>query len=353
MRSALSEYGYLSAKLKTRTSTLLDDDIILKLARARTVQEAFISLRGTAYEDLERVYAATGDLKAVEAELFAREAGAYSELLPRLEGPTRAFIAALARRPELDAVKDALRLWFDSHVRGRHIGDRTGYRFAGRVVDRLDFDAIVNAASPAELALAFRGSAYGSIVAKHAQDTARLASLYALESALDAFYFSNLESSLAGLRPADRRLARRFVAFDADIQNLNSLVRSRLAAGPAADQLKRQLIAFPGAVKTDALENALASDKPLDRASAMFHGSIRGLEAFWARADSRGRLGGLERFVRQAKTDEARALKGKNPFSIGVILSYLELRCDELRRLRSALNAAHYGLPEDRARSVI
>lgn len=353
MSSALSDYGYISAKLKARISTFLSEEQLERTAQAKTLQEAFLPLRGSYLEALESHYAATGDLKAVEADLAAMEFEAYSFSLSQIPERAAPFMRAKARGPETDLVKGALRLWFDAHARGRAIDDRTGYLYRGKALQSIDLGGLVNAPSPAAAAATLAGSPYASPVAEQLPQAVAAGSVFEMESGLDRAYFDNLFQAIELLDKDDKKVAERFTGIDVDIHNITNLVRLRSFNNIAADRTGRYLIDFGTAIPSQALAQAYDSDDLSGLASAVLGMRGNAMEAGWNAKDTRDRLSALERLLRRMRVVEARKRLAGYPFSIGIVLAYLVLLTEQLRDVRTMLNAKYFGLPEERLRSFL
>ena len=95
MRDALTTYGFLSAKLKTRLSKTLPPEAIDRLVKARSLPEAVQFLKGTAFAAIEEAYSATGDLRSGEALLNALELELYTGMFRYLKEPVLSFVRAL------------------------------------------------------------------------------------------------------------------------------------------------------------------------------------------------------------------------------------------------------------------
>jgi len=375
MPSPIAEYGYISAKLKTRLSRFLSDEGIERILRAKSLEEAFLVLRGSYLEKLEARYAATGDLKSVEAYLAELEGRACAEAAVSLSGTSAAFLSAYAEKYSIDRIKDSIRLWFDAHVRGRPIDDRAIYLGGGR----LDLGAAAHAPSTADAAKALSSTPYGSLVAKALPEAVAKGSLFELESSLDKIYFESLFSAYEALRPRDRASVARLVGLDVDIQNIANLVRLRTVNDLGAEKAQGYLVDFSAATPSADLARSF-SDKDLSglastllgkggaagpstrsgpstqsgpSGSTAAPGAAPGLDAFWSAGDPRQRLGALERMLRRMRISEARKRLAGNPFSIGVVMAYFILLAEELRRVRMILNAKYFGLSEDRLRSAL
>ena len=113
MGSQVRKYGFINAKLRARLTNLLDEYLIDQIIDAPTLDDALLVIRDTPYSDIEHVYRRTGDLKAVELELFKQEVNLYHDLQRYLDGGPLDVVRALALYGEIENVKSALRLFFD------------------------------------------------------------------------------------------------------------------------------------------------------------------------------------------------------------------------------------------------
>ena len=225
MASPLATYAFLNAKLKARTAALLDGERIGEMVRAKSLPEAMLQLRGTRFESLEASLAATGDLRACEASLYADEARVFLELVRWSREPVRSFFLALTLRFEVDRLKDILRLWFDGVVRGGDPVGHAGYADRVPLVNALDLDAMLVAADAGEMADALAGTPYARLVAAGLPEAVERGNLFELELELDKFYFSSAYAAAAALAPRDRVIAERALDMDADAQNADRLNR--------------------------------------------------------------------------------------------------------------------------------
>jgi V/A-type H+-transporting ATPase subunit C len=351
MSSALSDYGYISAKLKARISTFLSEDRLEQAIASKSLVEAFLPLRGSYLEALEARYAATGDLKAVEADLATLEFEAYSFSTGQIPEPASSFIRAKAQGLHTDMVKGALRLWFDAHVRGRVVDDRTGYLSRGSGARNLDLGSLVNAPTPAAVAEVLAGSFWAAPVSEFLPRAVATGSVFEMESALDRQYFENLFQALDALNRRDRDVAERFVGIDVDIHNITNLIRLRSFNGIAADRTGRYLIDFGTAIPASTLVRACESDDLSGLTAAVLGMRGAAMEPVRDARDTMARLSALERMLRHVRIAEARKRLAGNPFSIGIVLAYLVLLSEQLRTVRAILNAKYFGLAEEKLRS--
>jgi len=359
MRGALSTYGFVSAKLKARLSRILPPEALDRMVRARSLPEAILLLKGTAYEAIEEAYSQTGDLRSGEALINERELNLYTGLFRYLEDPVLGFVRALSLRFDVEKVKNSLRLWFDNHVRGRSVDGRSGYVYRKVIVHHFDVDRVVRAPDVDALVEAFEGTPYAAIARAQMPRVVSGRSVFPLEMALDRFYFESVFTAAAGLSRKDRVVAERILGVDVDMQNVSWLVRFTGFYGMSADAAVGYLIPRGHAIGSAAVSEAFSAEKgnpgsagalglELLRKTYGQFGVLLG-----GSGDATARLSLMEGALRQIAISEAgRSLSGY-PFSIGVVLAYFTRQREELRSIMTILNAKEYDLPEERIRSAL
>ena len=256
MPGALASYGFLNAKLKARISGLLSPARIEELVRARSLPEAMVLLKGTAYEALDEAYARTGDLRSGESLLYSMEADFHTGLLRYAKEPAATLLSALSSRFEVDTLKNAIRLWFDAHVRGHPTDGASVYLHRGTILHKLDLEAMLAAPDIASLAAALDGTPYESIVREAGPGIEAEKSIFALETALDRHYYSGLLDSISALGARDRAIARRVLGVEIDLHNVEWLVRAQNFYKMGAEEALACLI--PGGSPFDAAKTAAA-----------------------------------------------------------------------------------------------
>lgn len=358
MRDALTTYGFLSAKLKTRISKIMPPETMDLLIRAKSLPEAVQFLKGTSFAAIEEAYSATGDLRAGEALVNTRELELYTGLFRYLEEPVLSFVRALSLRFELEQLKGAVRLWFDARVRERDIDGLSGYLYHGTIAHHFDVDAVIRADGVDELVGAISTTPYAAIAARELPGAVSGRSLFMFEMALDKLFYQEVFKAVDRLSRKDREVAERVLGVDIDMQNIAWLVRFKRFYGMDAEQALRHLIPRGKAIGVAAFAEAYADERS-------GHGSIGSLSAdllrkaygkagtLFTSADSASRLALMEAALRRVSAAEATKSLGGFPFSIGVVLAYFTRSREELRAVMTILNAKNYSLPEERIRSYL
>jgi len=359
MRDALTTYGFLSAKLKSRISKTMPPEAIDRLVKAKSLPEAVQFLKGTVYAPIEESFAKTGDLRAGEALINARELELYTGLFRLLEEPELGFIRALSLRFEVDKVKNAARLWFESRVRGRNIDGRSGYIYRQTIANAFDVDAVINAPDADGLVVALQGTPYAAIAREQMPAVVSGRSIFPFEIALDRFYYDQIFAAASRLRARDRVVAERVLGIDVDMQNVSWLVRFKGFYHLPADKALSYLIPRGRAIDAASVAGMYSDDRSGTAAAGSlgFELLARKYGGFGALlgkgGDASARLQLMESALRQITLAEAgRSLAGY-PFSIGVVLAYFAREREELRTVMTILNAKNYSLSEERIRNAL
>ncbi len=352
----MQKYGFINAKLRARISKILPEEISAQMSRAKSLSEAVELLRNTDFALVESVFGKTGDLKMAELELARKEVRLYLELEGLTKGEVRAIVYALAERFEVENLKHALRLWFDSRVRGRRIDAAVGYLLRDRVHRELPLDRIVNAASLEETAEALAGTPYGEPVGAQAAEVARVQSLFPVEIALDHLFYRQLLAAVGGLGPRDREIARRMIGAEIDLANINWLIRFKGFYKLTPERALACAIPEGIHLSPQAVAEAYAMDNPstvLTELVRRRYPGLGGLLSARESTESYARLVLIERILAEILLLEVRHLLSGYPFTIGILLAYFVLKSAEIRRIKTVLNAKFYNWPEERIMAVL
>ncbi len=355
MPGPLSVYGFLNAKLKARISGILPPAKVEELVRARSLPEALVLLKGTAFEPLEASYARTGDLRDGEALLYSMEAELYSGLLRFSKEPVRSFLKALAGRYEVDTLKNALRLWFDGRVRGRSVEGESARLYRGVILHRLNLDAVLAAKDAAAAADALAGTPYEAAVREAGPRIAAEKTIFHLETALDRQYYDRLAESVEALSERDRTIARRMLGVEIDIHNLGWLVRAQSFHRLGLEEALASFVPRGTAIEPARLAAAYGSGSAQELLSALLGGRYARFLPLAAAGsgDTASKLASVERTLQQILRAETERLLGGHPFTIGTALAYFIRKRQEIRTVLAVLNAKYYSLPEERIRSAL
>jgi V/A-type H+-transporting ATPase subunit C len=323
---------------------------------AGDLETCIAMLRDTRFGGIEEVYRNTGDLALVELVLFGREVGLHLEVERDTEGTLQAFVQALTTRYEKDVLKHALRLWFDRSVRGRDIGASTSYLYRERIHNDLPLDRLIGAATFEEVVALLRSTPYRDAVSSGAGMVAEEDSLFAVEMALDRFFYRQLMQAASRLDKRDREIAERLIGIEIDVENTSWIVRLRSAYEMSAERIVGYLIPTGAGLTASAVETALNTSRVQDLLGGLLGRRLPVLQMMGessSRSDENSRLLLVEGLLEQILRQEVRRILTGYPFTVGIILAYSLLERREMSTVVMILNAKLYGLDPERVRTIL
>ena len=353
MPGALKKYGYINAKLRARISKILPEDFLQRMSRSSSLTEAMAFLKGTDFAVVESTYNKTGDLRMGELELFKREIDLYLELVCYLEGNVASFVRALSIRYEIENLKNALRLWFDRTIRHRSIQEVVGYLYRGSIYHYFNVDEIINAHDVEGVTNALSGTPYARIIEDRVARFKLLNSLFPFEVALDHYYYRQLLYETEKLAPRDREIAKKMIGVEIDLINMNWMIRFRNYYNFSSDEAVKYIIPQGQEIDTEAMRTAYES--PVELLSTLIKKKYTPMQTLLSSQtpDMASKLILIERLLEEIMLYEVRRTLAGYPFTIGIVLSYFQLKRNEIKKVMTILNAKYYSLSEDRIKGVL
>lgn len=354
MKSAVSSYAFVNAKLRARISRLLARETLMQMADARTMEEAVHLLEATSYASVVGVYSETGDILMAELEIERLHRSALEDVrryvLQFSDKSVVDFITAFLLRFEISAVKNALRLWFERCIRGRSIEDKISYLLRS---DAADAEAIVQAVDGDAVAGLLASRPFAGIVAEMIPVVEERRSLFPLEIELDRWYYRHLGTTVRRLNRRDREAADRLIGIEIDGININWVVRMQTYYGEETVPSDTAFLLGGAIADTQTLEAALGSQKPaadlVNLLGARVGVSGSSLESPEEHPDGTVRtLVFLESLLQQLLIHESRRALGGYPFTVGVVLAFFALCRQEARSIITVLNGKYYQLAPSR-----
>ena len=355
MAGSLSKYAFINAKLRARISKGLPDARFEEMIKAPSLDAALGLLRDTSFAGLEEIYSKTGDLKQAELELLKSEIELYRNIRQYLEGSSAGFVDALLTQFEIDNLKNAIRIYFDRKVRKRSVDSGIHYVIYDNIIHDIAYDVIVNAENFDEIAGVCEGTPYQQTIRKYSRTVESNGSLFRMEIAFDHFYYENLLAAVKKLDRADRAVAGRLAGVEIDLQNLNWIVRLKNFYDLPAEAVQAAIV--PGGLNLD--KGVLNELYNAQNVSYVLEGFVKsnypGLSSLLSSqtADSTSRLLLIRRILEGIMKSEVEHILVGYPFTIGIILAYFILKRNELKKIRTILNAKYYRIEPERIESMI
>ena len=355
MAGPLSKYSFINAKLRARISKILPEETFNDLAKASSLDDALALLRETPFAGLEYIYSRTGDLKQAELELLKNEIELYRNIRQYLSHDSMELVDALLTQFEIDNLKNAIRIYFNRKIRKRPDDISIHYILYDRIIHEIPIDIILNAENFDEIAGVCEGTPYSQIIRKYSHTVESEGSLFRMEIAFDHFYYKNLLSSVNKLDRRDRTIALRLTGVEIDLQNINWIIRFKNFYGLPLEAVLAAIV--PGGFNLDrAIMDQLYSAQNV---TSVLQGFVKskypGLSALLSShtSDSTSRLLLIRRILEEIMKHEVQRILAGYPFTIGIVLSYFILKRNELKKIRTILNAKHYGIESERIESMI
>ena len=355
MARPLSKYSFINAKLRARISKILPDEMFDQLAKAPSLDEALALLRETPFAGLEEIYSRTGDLKQAELELLKNEIELYRNIRQYLHHNSMELVDALLTQFEIDNLKNAIRIYFNRKIRKRSDDISIHYILYDRIIHEIPIDIILNAENFDEIAGVCEGTPYSQIIRKYSHTVESEGSLFRMEIAFDHFYYNNLLASIDKLDKRDRTIALRLTGVEIDLQNINWIIRFKNFYDLPLDAVLTAIV--PGGFNLD--KSIIDELYSAQNVTSVLQGFVKskypGLSALLSSQtpDSTSRLLLIRRILEEIMKHEVQRILAGYPFTIGIILSYFVLKRNELKKIRTILNAKYYRIEQERIESMI
>jgi len=316
-------------------SYLIDPATFDSLLDAKDIYEVIEGLRKTAYKniiehaDLENI-----SLQALEKELLGYDLRMYRKVEDALSTQReKEFVGLLRERYELEELKVILRVW---HKKLPLIWE--DYIIEKNISFDIDFKKIVSSQSIEEIILLLDHTPYKTALLKVKDKFKDRNSTFYLEAALDVEYYKRLAGCIDKFSSADRRIARKILSVEVDVENINWLIRLRKYYSLGMGEMLEWVIPGGEWINKETVRNLYVTDGltkvvesvalgPYVRIKDLIQENALLIESFL-----------YDFLLREVK----RALTGF-PFTIGTVLGYLILKHKETRNIISLLNAKYYG----------
>ena len=153
----------------------------------------------------------------------------------------------------------------------------------------------------------------------------------------------------------DRSLALRLVGVEIDLQNINWIIRFKNFYDLPLEAVLAAIV--PGGFNLDmvVMEELYVAQNVTSVLQGFVKRKYPGLSTLLSShlSDSTSRLLLIRRILEEIMKHEVQRILAGYPFTIGIILSYFVLKRNELKKIRTILNAKHYRIEQERIESMI
>lgn len=333
----VSKYSLINAKVRARLSTLLEPEMINRLAEARDLAEFYSTLDGTIYQPIFERPEITFDPRVGEKFLLEQEIEWHSELLKDVRGPEKELISHFLEKYEIENLKSALRI-----REGKRDLEDMKYLVRKDLPHSLPYQAIAEAQSLEDSLTYVSGTPFFKAANEVFDDYRERGTLFPVEINLEIDYYKRLKEKVERLSKKDREIARRLVGIEIDQKNLGWLVRLKFYYDIPVGELLDYNIPGGFRMTRERLGQAFRADSIKDVLETALERSIKNVSEMLVKGEELSKLYLLEIILWNYLITEARKTLGGFPFTIGTVLSYLILKRTEIRNIITIMNGKVY-----------
>lgn len=363
--NAVDRYEFLNAKLRARIGIMRSSTLIPDMMKAPTLVDAVNCLRETGFAPVAEIYDKTGDLQEIGLSLVKGEIAAYQEIARLADPKLGQFILSQLGKDEEDNLKNTIRLWYSGVVRLHSIRWRSAYLYKDKIVQDINWTAMVNAIDWNGVIAAAKDTIYEPVLRSFTQADIEKHGLFDLEIALDEAWYGQMMRSVGLLGRADREIADQLFLHDFDLKNLLRLIRFGRYYHMESEKLEKVVLPWGRLAQSRECRQYIASTAeerdPMPMVRRIFPqvaGEIQHIvedyddpkhtEELLAAETLR-----LETYLGSERAKEYGALLSKDPFTIGVVLAYFYYYRKENMQIRAILNGKYYGYSAEKIREVV
>jgi len=364
-QSPTSLYGFINAKLRARIGLMRESHIIEDLLKAKGVVEAVAVIRDSAHSSVATAYDRTGDIQQMELALLYNEVEMYQEVAKHLEGKPAEFVLTLLGKIEVDNLKNTIRLWYGSIIRRRPMRFRSEYLFKEKLLNDIDWTALVNATSWEGVCQTLKGTPYSEVVDAFSEQQLDDEGLFLLENKLDLQWYQQMMASTEKLSSRDKRVAQSVFLVDIDLKNLLMMVRYGWFHKMDSKILATLFLPWGKVYKHKSVlgfvQSPVEERDPFAVIEQLYPGLNETLKQI--SEDKRGSVHQdelmalqnlrIEAYLHERRKAVYRKMLASDPFTIGICLAYFFLYKEEDTMIKAILNGKYYGYEEDYIRGVL
>lgn len=326
-------YVYCNATLSAWEARLLSEARLMELADAPRVTNIFAALDDTDYRpQLAEVPRAEegADMPVVERSLRENLNARYRELLGMVPGERKETVARVIGRVDLWNLKAIITAIHNKVPKEKKLEEL----IPSPTLPRERLEMFASAESFEELLEFLKGSEYFEVLSEALKEY-ETRGLIAIILALDKHYYTSLWRDVLSKR-AQRSVLRAILGYEIDALNIRLILRLKREGAPP-EEIGKYLILPPHEL-TEAMLRAMITAEDVPSAINMIHRTIYGqilLETL-PRIEAQG-LSAAERALDEMHIKICRWLALTQLFSIAPVLSYIYLKENEMKNLRTII----------------
>ena len=332
-------YVFCNATISAWEARLLPEARLMELAEAPKVVNVFSALEDTEYrQQLAEVSKGEEiDMVAVERALRENLNTRYRELIGMVPKERRETILRMLQRVDLWNLKAIITQIHNKVPKERRLQEL----IPSPTMPRERLEMLASAEDFSGLLEFLKGSEYFDVISAAMKDYEKRG-LIALLSALDKHYYTSLWRDVQAKR-AQRSILRAVVGYEIDSVNIKLILRLKREGAPP-DEIDGHLVR-PSHELTDAMLKAMIMAEDIPSAIHMIHITTHGkiLAEALPQIEERG-VRAAERALDEAHLKLCRWLGFTQFFSIAPVISYINLKENEMRNLRAIIRLKADGI---------
>lgn len=345
------DYGYTNARIRGMRSRLLKRSFFDELIASEDIEHIISALMQTEYgPDLETRILHGHTAANVDEALKDNMVRTFNKVLGYCNKEATKLVTTLLGRWDLFNIKTILR--------GKHMGlpeeEITDSLITVGQLSKIDTDELARQSDVRSVVdtLGTWGLPFAVPLREALPEYVESEDLSLLELALDRYYYGWASKRLKGCRE-NKKIARAFLAAQVDTMNLLTCIRL-LNADLPEEEASRFFIAG-GEVVTESLFTELSAmsdvDEVFDRLKKTPYG--KPLEQAAVAYLEKGSVSVFERALEDYLFRLAFETSKTDPLGIGLMISYLWTKANEVTNLRIVVKGVSVGMPEERMREEL
>ncbi len=341
----LAKYSFANAKIRAMLSYLLSSETFDILLEARDLDDALDILKKTRYSAvLEHTSPEYNNIVLLEKEFLKYDLSVYQKVENTLSGKgEREFVSLLRQRYELEELKVFLRIWHNKLAVSWE-----DYVVEPKIFFDIDFKKLLSAMSIEEFILLLDHTPYKAALLAGREKYKEKNSSFYLEASLDLDYYRRLLACIDRFTSVDKKIARRILGIEVDMENINWLIRLRKYYSLGIGEMLEWFIPGGQWVNKEAVRKYYVTDgltKVVESVSFGPYAKIKDL------VQENAAL--VENFLYEILLGQVRSALSGFPFTIGTVMGYLILKRQETKNIISLLNAKQYGWRKEEITSLL
>lgn len=345
--SGVSGYAALSARVRAMYASLLSAEDFARLSEAPDLPTLVTQLKQTAYGPyLDALKEKDLTPQKVDLAIKGRLADSYYSVIHMAPVHARSLLKQLYQYFEVQNLKAILRA-ISTDPNWERVQD---VLFPMGTMTVLPAQAMLESGSVGAAVELLQGTQYYDTLSFAMKRYSAEQNLFALEVALDLYYWRQLWAEAKKLQGQDREQALRIIGSLMDVNNLMWVIRYKVYHQLSEEEIINYTLPFGYRVRDEDVRS-IAAGADLSQVVGRVFPGIPDLNALLE--EPRRGLPLLEVILKRRLREQCLAAFIGNPFHIGVPLAFLVLSNLEVQDLTVLIEAKASGMPEEEYLSYI